>query len=40
MRCGQGPAGITEVLPAAEVVHQTVEQARAGLAERFGVTTS
>jgi NAD(P)H-dependent flavin oxidoreductase YrpB (nitropropane dioxygenase family) len=39
MPCGQGAAGITEVLPAADVVHQTVEQARAVLAERFGVTT-
>ncbi|HEX5367334.1 MAG TPA: nitronate monooxygenase family protein [Acidimicrobiales bacterium] len=37
MPCGQGAAGITEVLPAGEVVRRTVGQARAVLAERFGV---
>ena len=38
MPCGQGAAAITELLPAAEVVKRTVDQAREVLASRFGVT--
>lgn len=37
MPCGQGAAAIHEVLPAAEVVRRTVEEARAVLGVRFGV---
>ncbi len=40
MPCGQGVASITEVLPAAEIVRRTVEQARQVLADRFGVGAS
>lgn len=37
MPCGQGAAAIDEVLPAAEVVRRTVDEARQVLAARFGV---
>ena len=37
MPCGQGAAAITEVLPAAEVVRRTMEQAAEILSRRFGV---